>query len=167
MRKQMLRMIGVMVGVFVLALPSSAQKFMERTGHWTIGGGLGITEDPSLYALWADVNYYITDQVAVGPLLQYAFKEDDSIFGVAGVVKYNATISGSKVVRPYGQVGIGFIQYQVDDLFDGDSKFTYLFPAGGGLEFKLADALSLDTNLLFNLSEEIFVGLFVGVNYIF
>jgi len=167
MRKQRLMMFGMVLVGLLLSGSLLAQPFMERTGRWAVGGGLGITEDPSLYGLWADVNYYIIDEVAVGPLLQYEFKDDDSIFGVAGMVKYSAVLSGSKVVRPYGQVGIGFIQYDVKDLFDGDKKTTYLFPVGGGIEFKLNDSLSLDGNLLFNLSDEIFVGLFVGVDYIF
>jgi len=160
-------MVTVMVTAFLVSLPGFAQKFSERTGRWTVGGDLGVTEDPTLVGLNVNVHYYITDEVAVGPLLQYDLWDDDHIFGVAGRVRYNAVLAGSKVVRPYGQAGIGFVNFKHEDLFDGDSKTTYLFPVGGGLEFKLNDALALDANVLFNLSQEIYVGLFAGVTYIF
>lgn len=167
MRKQKLILVGMGLAALLFSRPVFAQKFLERQGHWTVGGGLGITEDPTLYGIQANVNYYITDEISVSPLLQYAFKDKNHIFGVAGMVKYNAVLSGSKVVRPYGEVGIGFVQFQDEHLFNGDQKTTYLFPVGGGMEFKLNDNLSLDGNLLFNISEEIYVGLFLGVNYLF
>jgi len=167
MLKQKLILIGMILVSFLFSRPAFAQKFLERQGRWTIGGGLGITEDPNLYGLAANVNYYITDEISVAPLLQFEFKDENHIFGVAGMVKYNAILSGSNVVRPYGQVGIGFAQFKHEDLFDGDQKTTFLFPVGGGMEFKLNENLSLDGSLLVNLSEEIFVGIFVGVNYLF
>lgn len=167
MQKQKLVLMVIVAVSFLFSIQGFAQKFIERTGRFTIGGGLGLTEDPSLYGLLVNVNYYITDEISVGPLLQYDFKDEDHIFGVAGMVKYNAVLGGSNVVRPYGEAGIGFIEFKHEDLFDGDKKNTYLFPVGGGMEFKLNDSLSLDSTLLFNLTEEIFIGLFIGVNYIF
>ncbi len=167
MQRQKLMAVAVMAAAFLVSAPGFAQKFNERTGRWTVGGDLGVTEGPTLMGLNFNVNYYITDEIAVGPLVQYDFWDDNHIFGVAGMVRYSAILANSKVVRPYGQAGIGFVNFKHEDLFSGDSKTTYLFPVGGGLEFKLNDQLALDTNVLFNLSEEIYVGLFAGVTFVF
>ncbi len=164
-----MRTRNIWLGLVVLLFPiwAFSQPFQNRTGGWMLGGGIGINEDPSLVALRLNVDYYITDEISVGPLAQYGFRDDDYIFGLSGVVKYSAILAQNKVVRPYGELGIGYIEFDCQDLFDGKRKTTYLFPVGGGFEFKLTDHLALDVNILFNLSKEIFLSLIVGVNYIF
>ena len=153
--------------ILVFPAISFSQPFQERTGSWMLGGGMGINEDPSLIAFRLGLDYYITDEISVGPLAQYGIRDDDYIFGLSGVVKYSAILAQNKVARPYGEVGIGYVEFDCEDLFDGKKKTTYLFPVGGGFEFKMADQLSLDVNILFNLSQEIFLSLIIGVNYIF
>jgi hypothetical protein len=165
MRKFLL--ILAVAALTLASLAASAGDFKTRQGSWVIGGGLGFTEDPQLFGLEALVNYYITDEISVGPLFQFELSGRDQVLGLTGMVKYSALLKDSGVVRPYGQLGIGFAEFRVDDLFDGKRKTTYLFPVGGGMEFKLLEKLWLDGNILFNLSPEIFIGLFLGVGYIF
>lgn len=162
MRKLLLALI-----VALVAVSASAGNFKDRQGRWQVGGDIGITDDPTLFGLTALVNYYITDNISVGPLIQAGFNDEDYFFGVSGQVRYSLVLPGTEIVRPYGQVGIGFIEFDVHNLFSGKSTNTFLFPVGGGAEFKLAEKVSLDANILFNLSREIFIGLFVGVNYTF
>jgi len=165
MRKLWLALLGAVMAVS--SVSAYAGDFKTRQGSWMLGGGLGFTEDPELFALTGLVNYYITDEVAVGPLAQYELSGRDQVFGLSGQVKYSAILADSSVVRPYGQLGIGYAEFKLHNLFDGKRKTTFLFPVGGGMEFKLADQLWLDGNILFNLSPEIYIGLFLGAGYIF
>jgi hypothetical protein len=162
MRKLLLALV-----LGLAALSASAGNFKERQGSWQLGGNIGVTDDPTLFGVTALVNYYITDSISVGPLFQYGFRDADYYYGLSGQVRYSAILPGNNIIRPYGQVGIGFIEFDIHDLFHGKSTSTFLFPVGGGAEFKLADKLTLDANVLFNLSREIFIGLYVGVAYIF
>jgi len=157
----------IALGIFLASNVGFSQIFLERTGRWVVGGGLGFTEDPGMVRSLLWVNYYITDEISVGPLLQYDFQGSDQILGLAGMVKYSALLKANKVVRPYGQLGIGFIEFHHDKLFDGERRTFYLFPVGGGFEFKLAERVSLDASILFDISRETFLGLALGVNYIF
>ncbi len=161
------KLLLILLIFLIFPFASLAQPFLERTGRWMIGGGVGLTEDPDLYALRLRVDYYITDEISVGPFFQYGFKDSDYIFGLSGQVKYSALLAKNKVVRPYGEVGIGYIEFHHQDLFDGKRTTKYLFPVGGGFEFKLQDKLALDVGILFDLSDEIFMGLFIGVAGIF
>ena len=163
MRKLLLALIVGLVAVSAQA----ADNFKDRQGRWQVGANVGITDDPTLVGLTALVNYYVTDSIAVGPLFQYGFRDQDSVFGVSGQVRYSVVLPGNNIIRPYGQLGIGFIEFDVHDLFKGKSTTTFLVPVGGGAEFKLADKLTLDANILFNISREVFIGLFVGVTYTF
>ena len=165
MRKLKLALIGAVMAM--VAVSASAGDFKTRQGSWVVCGSAGMTVDPELAALQAAVNYYVNDEVAVGPLAQYAFDSHNFIFGFSGMVKFSGILADTSVVRPYGQVGVGFAEFKVHDVFDGDRKTTYLFPVGGGFEFKLADKLALDANALVNLSEKVYVGVFIGVDYIF
>jgi hypothetical protein len=165
MRKLKLVLMGAVMAM--AAVSASAGDFKTRQGSWEVGGSAGLTADPGLAALQGLVNYYITDEIAVGPLAQYEFGNYNFIFGFSGMVKFSGILADSTVVRPYGEVGVGFAEFKVHDVFNGDLKTTYLFPVGGGMEFKLADKLSLDANALLNISQKVYVGIFIGVNYIF
>ncbi len=143
---------------------SAIGSMSSRSGYWNLGIGVGVMLDPDVFALQAGVDYFITDELAVGPLVQYGgMGKDDSIFGVSGQVKYSAALLSNERVRPYGHVGVGFAQLYED----GRSTTTYLFPIGGGFEFEIRDRLSMDVGGTFNVSDNIYMGLFAGVRYLF
>lgn len=138
----------------------------SRVGKWNVGGAVGATVDPDLLSFQLGVDYYITEDIAVGPLIQYGVNGNDWIWGTSGQVKYCARLKDTEQVRPYGQAGIGFVEYIHDDFYGGERTTKYLFPVGGGFEFKLAKDLTLDTNILFDISEKLFVGIWVGARYL-
>jgi len=165
MRKLVLFMLGMILALAGFSV--RAGGFDNRQGRWTLGAGGGVTVDPTMGAIQAQVNYYVTDEVSFGPMAQYEFSGDDWAAGFSGQAKYSAILANNKVVRPYGQVGVGFLRYRVDRWDEDDTKTTYLFPVGGGFEFKLSDQLSLDANGIVNISNHPFGGIFVGVQYIY
>ena len=139
----------------------------SRQGFWSAGVGFGVILDPDVPALQTSLDYFVTDDVAVGPLVQFGLGEDAYVLGISGQVKYSAPLAGNQKVRPYGHVGVGFAQLYYKDDDDHDSITTYLFPVGGGFEFELRPNFNLDIGGTFNVSEDIYLGIFAGVRFVF
>jgi len=165
MRKRLWALAGALA--LVSSISANAGDFKTRQGSWAVGGNLGYAQEPGLFAMQALVDYYVTDEVGIGPLAQFGINGRDNFFGISGQVRYSALLARNNVVRPYGTLGIGYAEFRVDDLFKGEQKAAFLLPVGGGFEFKLTDDLALDANVLFNISERVLIGLFAGVDYIF
>jgi opacity protein-like surface antigen len=147
-----------------LAQAQAAGSLSSRSGRWNLGGAIGLTFDPDLFGVELGVDYYITNEIAVEPLIIAMMNGEDNLWGLSGQVKYSALLAENDVVRPYGHIGIGFINL---DLNNGKPKTKFLFPVGGGFEFELNDDLSLDVNALFIISEITSAGLFAGIRYLF
>lgn len=152
--------------VFLFAFESTAQEpppsaISTRSGYVSLGVAGGFMIDPDMGAGMVSLDYYVTDEVSIGPYAQLGGSGSNSYWGVSGQVKFSAALSGNSSVRPYGTLGIGFVQIDFEDRDDDD--MTYLFPVGGGFEFELSDILSLDAGALFNITEDTFGGLVLGV----
>jgi hypothetical protein len=147
--------------------PAPAGSISSRSGHFGAGGCLGFTVDPDLFAGQLGAEYYVTDEVAIGPFLQGGSGAGGRFWSLAGMVKYSAALRNTELVRPYGEFGIGFSNLYFDALNHGEHKTTFIFPIGGGAEFELTDQVTLDANVLFDISEDVFVGLYFGGRYLF
>jgi outer membrane protein with beta-barrel domain len=132
----------------------------KRAGYVSIGLQGGGMVSPDMAGAMINLDYFITDEISVGPYFQIGGGEDDTYWSMSGQIKYSAALVGNNNVRPYGHLGIGFIE---PDFEDGDDELTYLFPIGGGIEFGINDMLSIDMGGIFNVSEDSFAGLLVGV----
>ncbi|GEM_PF-1472242 len=157
-----------LIMVFLISQSARAQatgSLSSRSGHWNLGGAIGLTFDPDLVGVELGVDYYVTNEVAVGPLIIAAMNGEDNIWGLSGQAKYSARLAENDVVRPYGHVGIGFINLDLDH--DRKTRTEFLFPIGGGFEFELNDDMTLDVNALFIISKITSAGLFVGIKYLF
>jgi hypothetical protein len=139
----------------------------SRSGHLNVGGDVGLTLDPDLFAGQVIVDYFITNEISVGPLFQGGTGHDGNWWGLSGQVKYSARLANTDIVRPYGQAGIGFINFHIDQVNHHRTKTSFLVPVGGGFEFELFDEVTLDTNIMLEASEKLFVGFFVGARYLF
>lgn len=139
----------------------------SRSGHLSLGGTAGLTLDPDLFAGQFMVDYFITNEISVGPMFQGGTGPIGHWWGVSGQVKYSAQLANTDLVRPYGQVGIGFVNFYIPQVNHHDPKTSFLIPVGGGFEFELSDDISLDTNIMLEASEKLFVGFFAGVRYLF
>jgi len=144
------------------AQEAPASSIASRSGYFSLGFGAGLMIDPDMGAGMVSLDYYVTDEISVGPYFQVGGGPDDSYWGVSGQVKFSAALSSNSSVRPYGRLGIGFVELDFDDRKD-DPEMTYLFPVGGGLEFELTDLLSLDVGGVFNITEDSFAGLLAGI----
>jgi hypothetical protein len=169
MKRRALFLTGFII--FLMISPAvyaqGAGSMSSRSGCWNPGLSLGFMVDPDLVGLQLGMDYYITNEIAVGPLLIAAASGDDNLWGMSGQVKYSARLAENEVVRPYGHIGIGFINLAVEQYEEGELDTRALFPVGGGFEFELNDELTLDVNALFIVSDITSVGLFGGLRYLF
>jgi hypothetical protein len=148
----------------------------SRTGKFALGLGVGLagdTPDGTAFATGASVDYYLTQGLSIGPLLQTGFTDDLFQFGLSAQVKYTFDLPRIRELKPHFEGGIGFLHADLNRSGGDESDTGYLIPIGMGVEYKLNDRLSLDTTLHFNFTdvnvrnEDFFLTWLVGVRFPF
>jgi hypothetical protein len=156
----------LVVGVWGLAQPAWAQvepAAANRTGHGAFGFGFGpllSTESGSILGLEFYGDYFLTNEVSVGPLLQIGFDSGYDQEGGSVQLKYTFDLAENEKVHPNLQIGLGVIHAS-----DGDNQTDFLLPLGGGIDVEVAKHLFLDSTLLLNitgLDNETYVSWFFG-----
>jgi len=157
-----------------LALVSHANaggSYNEMTGGFVIGADVGFNVDPDSFALAFPIEYHVTENVAIGPLVQLGLDDKFTLFGVTFNAKYKATLLESERLKPYGQVGLGFLLVDVDSKGKsgkgGGSSTEVLLPIGGGFEYWAWDDVALGGNFLVNITDDTYFSLLFGARYLF
>jgi len=161
MKKRRLICAGVIVAVFLMltqfAESQPVQSADQRAGRFVFGAGLGLqagTPDGTAFALGVSGDYYITQGLSVGPLLQMGFTGDLFQFGLTGQAKYTFDLPEIPALKPHVEAGIGFIYADLDGgLFRDEDDVSFLIPLGVGAEYRLTDSISADTTFLFNFTD--------------
>jgi len=156
----------LMVGVGGLAQPAWAQAespAADRTGHGDFGIGFGpllSTESGSIMGMEFYADYFLTNELSVGPLLQIGFDSGYDQEGGSVQLKYTFDLTENGKVHPNLQGGLGIIHAS-----DGDNQTDFLLPLGGGIDVEVAKRLFLNTTFLLNitgLNNETYVSWFFG-----
>ncbi len=167
----MKRLFVIALALMFLAPVAAAQEtappstMAGRSGYFGVGLAGGYMIDPEMTSGMVSLDYYITDEISVGPYFYGGAGEDDSFWGVSGQVKFSAPLASTSQVRPFAFVGIGFTELDFEER-EGDPERTYLFPVGGGMEFEINDVLTLEGTGVYHLTEDVFTGIMVGVRII-
>jgi hypothetical protein len=136
---------------------------VDRTGHFAFGFGFGpmlSTESGSILGLGFTGDYYLTNELSVGPLLQVGFDSDYSQVGLTAELKYTFNLPKNPKVRPNLQGGLGFIHTS-----DGRNQTDFLLPIGGGIDVEVTKHLFLNSTFLLNvtgLHDDLYVSWFFG-----
>lgn len=128
---------------------------VSRAGRFMFGAGLGLmggTVDGETFALGASGDYYLTNEVSVGPLLQMGFSSDLFKLGLSGQLKYTMDIRQISALKPHLDAGIGFVYADFENGGD-ESDVSFLIPLGFGLEYRLTRTMSLDTTVYLNFTD--------------
>ncbi|MFO8058979.1 MAG: hypothetical protein R6V10_16965 [bacterium] len=167
----MKRLMFVALALIFLGPVAAAQEtsppgtMASRSGYFGVGLSGGYMMDPDMTSGMVSLDYYVTDEISVGPYFYGGGGEDDSFWGVAGQVKFSAPLASTPQVRPFAFAGIGFAELDFEHRKD-DPERTYLFPVGGGMEFEINDVLTLEGTGVYHLTEDVFTGIMVGVRII-
>ncbi len=164
-----MRRLSVSLAAFIIVagivLPSSSAA-IDLANRFVVGPDIGFTVDPDMLSGSIIGEYHVTSSVAFGPYLNFSGDFDDHFFfGTSGVAKYKANLAEteSPKLKPYGMVGVGFLIKSEKHRNDWKRETEYLFPIGGGFEYWFQDNLAWGANVVFNISDEIFLGLYGGI----
>ena len=160
--------VGLVVLLGILFKAPEAKA--EDLDHSFVAGlDVGFDLDPDLFALGLNVEYHITSNVAMGPLFTGGMDSTHRVFGTSGMAKYKANLVENEKLKPYGQLGVGFLVWEVKTGRNGDWKgdTEFLFPIGGGFEYWINPNLAWGSNILFHLTDDSFITFFAGMRYKF
>lgn len=122
-----------------------------QAGQWKAGGGLGFlgsTPDGTAFAVNGNMDYFVTDKVSIGPLLQLGVTEDMTQVGLSGQGKYWITLPGTEGRGKVAlQSGLGFTHADF-----GQDDTSWLVPMGVGYDYTLNSGTSLNATALVNLT---------------
>ncbi|HLG21022.1 MAG TPA: hypothetical protein VI895_14570 [Bdellovibrionota bacterium] len=148
--------VVLICAVSMAASSALAQDFQfsdrSRAQTLSMGGGLGFTLSPDLFLMGVEGHYFVHQNIAVGPLLQFGV--DDNIFllspslNVRGVFDLPAP-GFAKRVKPFVQAGAGLSYIDVDRRGDDTS---FLINMGFGTDVYLTTNFALETSILFNIT---------------
>ncbi len=156
---------------------SEVPPAVSRAGRFVLGAGLGLmggTVDDTAFALGVNGDYYFTNELSVGPLLQMGFTGDLFQLGLTGQVKYTFDIQQLPALKPHMEVGIGFVYANLEN-GRSDDDVSFLIPLGFGIEYRLSRRVSLDTTFYLNFTDldvrgrndNLFVTWFIGARFPF
>ncbi|PIQ83557.1 MAG: hypothetical protein COV75_06870 [Candidatus Omnitrophica bacterium CG11_big_fil_rev_8_21_14_0_20_63_9] len=128
---------------------ASAGEFYR--GKWVTGGGVGVlgsTPDDAALAMSGHLDYFVNDQVSVGPLLQLGVTDDLTQVGLSGQGKYWIDLPGTNGRSKLNlQSGVGFAHA---DLARSDT--SWLVPLGIGYDYTPVSGPSWTGTFLVNFS---------------
>lgn len=149
-------------------LLARAEVIDHKAGAWSGGAGAGFlagTPDGAAeFALKGHADYFLSPQLSVGPLAQYAGAGNDFLFGLSAQVKYWWDIRGTRnPARLVVQGGLGFVRAGIKDTDSGvaDTFTSFLIPIGVGVDYALTRQMALTAEVVVNftsLGEDVRVG---------
>jgi hypothetical protein len=148
-------LLALTTGVAVRAQDPAGPEAVSRAGRFSLGGGLGLmggTVDDEAFAVGVQGDYYFTNELSVGPLLQMGFTGDLFQLGLSAQVKYTMDVRQIPALKPHVEVGLGFIYANLDRGSRSADDVSFLIPLGFGLEYRLSRRLSLDTTFYLNFT---------------
>jgi len=127
-------------------------------GRWSGGTGIGFlagTPDGVEFALNGHLDYFIAEDISIGPLVQYAGAGDDFLFGLTVQGKYWWAIPGmNNQTKLVLQGGIGFARAGVrePEIGYGDTFSSFLIPLGIGVDHAVTEQVSLTADFMVNIT---------------
>lgn len=128
----------------------------NRKGLMRARAGLGMTASPTNFLLLIGAEYFVSDVVAVGPLMQFGLG-DEFIFAPTFNVwgwfdPFAAEPEILSKLHPFVTFGIGLVHVDVDAPAGADDTATeFLLNFGGGVEYQITERIDVNSMLVFNV----------------
>lgn len=146
----------------LIMMPTGLVSALDPTdggmGRWSGGTGIGFlggTPDGVEFAVNGHLDYFIADDISIGPLAQYAGAGDDFLFGLTVQGKYWWAIPGmNNQTKLVLQGGIGFVRAGVrePEIGFGDTYSSFLIPLGVGIDHAVTEQVSLTADFMLNIT---------------
>jgi hypothetical protein len=151
-----LRLLALDEGGADQAAPAGAAEPFQRPrlGALAVHGGLGFTAGPEAFLFTVGAEYFVTSNIAVGPLFQFAFADNWDIVApsIQGRYVFDLDAPSSEPLgrlKPFAEVGMGAC-YIGHTRQGDDEEWAFLINFGGGIDYFFTDNLALGTEMLFN-----------------
>lgn len=123
----------------------------DREGSSTIRLSGGFTDGPDTALTGFEVSHFLTDTIALAPVLQLGVADDHFLFAPSLDAKIVIDVDSEPRLLPFAQAGLGFAYVDEDESGTGDADDAgFLVHAGGGVDFFVTERLSLGTAVYFN-----------------
>lgn len=134
------------------AMPTNSSRYEgQQASRWSVGssmGFIGSTPDGAAVAFNGTGEYYVNNNLSVGPLLQLGLTDDMTFVGLSGQGKYYIDIPNTQGKgRMVVQSGVGFAHA---DFRQNDT--SWLVPLGLGYEYALGSGVILTATGLVNFT---------------
>ncbi len=130
---------------------SSRAGSLEGTSALEVGGGFTLGPDTLLSTF--EIDHFLTDSIAIGPLMQLGVSDDDFLFAPSLQIKAISQFPDAELERlqPFVGGGVGFAYIDKDGRNGGDDDVGFLFNFGFGVDYFVTDRLSIGSHALFNV----------------
>ncbi len=157
------------------AAPEPSASGGARKGRTEVGAHIGLsaaTLADTAFALGAHADHFLTEQMSVGPLVQFAVDDPYFQLGLSLQVKGTLPIPEIPKLAPSAEIGIGFLYAWIDPPGRNPrDDVSFLIPLGLGVQYEVAERVSVGTNVYFNFTDvfddNFFFTWFVGASYRF
>ena len=132
-------------GAAELDLPPRAETTQLR-------GAVGFTLDPETFLMSAEGDYFVNENLGVGPLFQLGLSDRRVIVAPTANVRGVFDLSGSGLdrLKPFAQGGVG-LAYIHKDRDGDDDDVGFLLNFGFGADYHITERFALGNSLLFNI----------------
>ncbi|HLQ37249.1 MAG TPA: hypothetical protein VK348_05595 [Planctomycetota bacterium] len=134
--------------------PAGNAPSASKEGDRTLLVGLGFTDGPETFLIGGEADFYLSDRLAVGPMLQWGVDDHVTILAPSFHAKYLFPLeraAGAPEFVPFVQGGAGFAYIKKDRRPGDDDGIGLLLQAGGGIECRLDKGLTLASTALIDL----------------
>ncbi len=164
--------LAIILFFLVLAI---TQKPVWAEGPWEVGADIGFladTVDDEVFTMSFQGDYYLAQNISVGPQLLFTPGGDLTQITFAGIGRYHIPLGAVSIV-PFG--GIGFVYADYDPGRRDDDAWSYSFPLGTTATFSISRSVSLASTFLMTFqdidlnnrsnNDNFNVGLFFGFRF--
>lgn len=122
----------------------------DRAEKVAAGGAIGFTLEPDTFLMTGHGEYFVSDIVAVGALLQLGVGDDRLIVAPTANVKAVFDLPDYRHLKPFvhGGLGLGYLEKERGGDDEDDEGFLLNF--GFGADYFLNESVSLGNSVLFN-----------------
>jgi hypothetical protein len=113
--------------------------------------GLGQIDDPDAFLLGGQIEFYQTDRLAIGPMLQVGLDDDLTVVAPSLFGKFRFPLMRVERLTPFAQGGIGFLWAERNRPGGNEDDIGFMLQAGGGVEWQIDQQLFLAGSVVVDL----------------
>lgn len=115
--------------------------------------GLGVTDSPDTVLFGGQADFYMNEDLAIGPLLQVGVDDHETILAPSLNFKHPFYLSddGGTELRPFVQGGVGVAYIEKERRPGDDDELGPLLNLGGGIEVHFESSTYLSSTVMVNL----------------